>query len=92
MVRHLSYIMLLILCLSGFTKLSAQTRHALFIGISNYPAYSEWNSLHADNDSSILYKIFTAHHMPCGTSMPPRQKLRIPSTDYWQLSKAEILY
>ena len=63
MVRHLSYIMLLILCLSGFTKLSAQTRHALFIGISNYPAYSEWNSLHADNDSSILYKIFTAHHM-----------------------------
>lgn len=63
MIQHLLYLMLPAFCLSGFTKLPAQTRHALFIGINSYPAYSEWNSLHADNDSSILYKAFNIHHM-----------------------------
>lgn len=51
----------------GLTSLSAQTRQALFIGISRYPAYSEWDNLHADNDLSILRKAFSAQRMKLKT-------------------------
>lgn len=62
MIQHLLFI-ILPACLSGFTELSAQTRHALFIGIGRYPAHSEWNTLHADNDLVILSRAFSVQGM-----------------------------
>ncbi len=34
--------------------ISAQTNHALIIGIGNYPADTEWAQIHGDNDVSLV--------------------------------------
>lgn len=47
---------LVILSLGNFTA-NCQEKRALVIGIGNYPSESGWNSIHGDNDVSIIYAV-----------------------------------
>lgn len=44
----------MILLLLASISTTAQNRYALLIGIGNYPQDSGWNSIHGDNDVSII--------------------------------------
>lgn len=53
--------MLVVLCLLHADLCTAQTRRALCVMISEYPAHSGWASLHAENDWSVLRGCFWRH-------------------------------
>ena len=47
-------VVILVLCLAAVFTCKAQNRHALLIGISEYPAESGWSKIHATNDVKVV--------------------------------------